>query len=88
MYAVPVPLSTHQSHSVWAVISGPLSQRRYSGGATLGDQALQHLHGPLSVDAAADQHLERFAGELVHDVEQLDHPTVGGLVELIIRDLG
>jgi hypothetical protein len=42
-------------------------------GATAGDQTLQDFDGPLGVDVAADQHHQRFAGELVDHVEQLDH---------------
>src|SRR6516165_3987562 len=55
------------------------------GCAALGGEPLQHAHRLVGVDAALDQHLERLASELIDHVEQLQHPPVGGLVELKIE---
>ena len=38
--------------------------------AALGDEALQHLDSLVGIDAALHQHRERFAGELVNDIQQ------------------
>ena len=56
-----------------------------SGRAALGDQPLQRRDDRVGVDAALDQHHQRLAGELVDDVEQLQRPPVGGLVELEVE---
>ena len=88
MYAVPVlaaltPVLERVGGHLRAVVHPQVFR-----GAALGDQPLQLAHGLIGVDAALHQHHQRFAGELVDDVEQLDRPPVGGLVELVIRDLG
>src|SRR3954447_10177051 len=55
------------------------------GRAALVGEALEHGHGLVGVDAAGDVDRERLAGELVNDVEQLDHAAVGGLIELEVQ---
>src|ERR1035437_5688856 len=63
-------------------------------GAALGDQPLQRRDDHVRVDAARDQHHQRLARELVNDVQQLQRPRVGRLIELeierphVIRPLG
>ena len=52
---------------------------------TLGGEGLQHADGFVGVDVALDLHHERFAGELVDDVEQLQRPPVRGLIELKVE---
>jgi hypothetical protein len=53
-------------------------------GAALGDEAVQDRDGLVGVDAALTLDRERLAGELVHDVQQLQDSAVGGLVVLIV----
>jgi len=43
------------------------------------------MHCGVCVDAACDQHRQRLARKLVDDVQQLQRPHVGGLVELKIE---
>src|SRR3954466_13231466 len=50
--------------------------------APLACEALERLDGVVGGDAGRDVHRERFAGELVDDVEQLDRAAVDGLIEL------
>ena len=71
--------------SACAVSSGPLSQRRCSGAPRSRDEALERRDDRVGVDAALDQHHQRLARELVDDVEQLQRPPVGGLVELEVE---
>jgi hypothetical protein len=40
---------------------------------------------PRGVDTARDQHHQRLARELVNDVQQLQRPPIGGLIELEIE---
>jgi hypothetical protein len=54
-------------------------------GAAVGDQAVQDGHGGVGVDPAVDGDGQGFAGVLIHDVEQLQDPPVGGLVELVVQ---
>ena len=54
-------------------------------GAALGDELLKDSDGLIGADAAVDVHREGFPGELVNDVEQLEHAPVGGLVELEVK---
>jgi hypothetical protein len=51
----------------------------------LGDQAVQHSDGGVSVDPAIDLDGHGLAGVLVHDIEQLQDPPVLGLVELVVQ---
>src|SRR3954463_5767384 len=85
MNAVPAWRKRHQSLSACAVSSGPLSQRTCAGAPPLVAEALEHVDGLVGVDAARDVDRERFAGELVDDVEQLEHAAVGGLIELEVQ---
>jgi hypothetical protein len=48
-------------------------------GLALGDQALQHRDGGVGIDPPFDGDRQGLAGVLVHDVEQLQDPTVQGL---------
>jgi len=50
--------------------------------APLGDQAVEHGDESISAAPAPHPHRERLAGVLIHDVGQLQPPTVSGLVEL------
>src|SRR3954451_4153994 len=50
--------------------------------APLACEALERLDGVVGGDAGRDVHRQRFAGELVDDVEQLDRAAVDGLIEL------
>ncbi len=52
------------------------------GAPTLSDDLLEHRDGLIGADGPVDVHHQRFAGELVDDVQQLDDAAVGGLVEL------
>ena len=54
-------------------------------GSTLGDDAVQHVDNVVGVDTPLGLHRQRFAGELVNDVKQLDRATVVGDVELKIE---
>src|SRR3954451_12999836 len=85
MNAVPAWRKRHQSLSACAVSSGPLSQRTCAGAPRLVGEALEHVDGLVCVDAARDVDRERFAGELVDDVEQLQHAAIGGLIELEVQ---
>jgi hypothetical protein len=49
--------------------------------ASLLDEALEDADGLVGVDRAGRDAGERFAGVLVGDVEDLDWPTISGLVE-------
>src|SRR3954470_24362691 len=53
--------------------------------SALGGESLKYGDGLVCVDAPCDVHRERLAGELVDDVQQLDHPPVGGLIELEVQ---
>ena len=54
-------------------------------GAALAAQPLQRRDDRVSVDRALDEHHQRLAGELVENVQQLQRPSVGGLVELEVE---
>jgi hypothetical protein len=51
-------------------------------GAALARQRVEHADGVVGGDVARDQHGQRFAGELVDDVEQLDPAAGERLIEL------
>jgi hypothetical protein len=53
--------------------------------ALLGDDPVQYFHDLVAIDAALGFHRQRLAGELVHDVEQLDRTAVFGDVPLEIK---
>ena len=55
------------------------------GRAALVGEPLEHGDGLVGVDAPRDVHRQRLAGELVDDVEQLEHAAVGGLIELEVQ---
>jgi hypothetical protein len=84
MNAVPVFDSSHQSRGTCAVISGPLSHLSNCG-APRSVISRSSLADAVSIDRALDQHHERLARELIRDVEQLQRPPVGGLVELEVE---
>ena len=71
-----------------------MSQRSSSGAPRSATRRSSAADDGVGVDAARDQHHQRLARELVDDVEQLQRPPVGGLVELkverphVIRPLG
>ncbi len=52
------------------------------GAAPLGNDAVQHVDGVIGVDPAVALDRQRLAGELVHDVQQLEVAPVGGLIPL------
>ena len=54
-------------------------------GAALGDEALDDGDDAVGVDAVRGVDGQGFSGELVDDVEQLDAPQAGDLVELEIQ---
>ena len=54
-------------------------------GAPFGGQALEAAHDPVGVDGALDVDGQGLPGELVDDVEELQRPPVGGLVELEVE---
>ena len=85
MNAVSVRAYRHQSLSACAVSSGPLSQRMCVGSAAHGGELVEDGDGLVGVDASGDVHRERLAGVLIDDVEQLEHPAVGGLIELEVQ---
>ncbi len=64
---------------------GAVVHAQVLGRVTRCDQPLQHRDGPVGIYAVLRQHLERLAGELLDDVEQPDHPTVGGLIMLEVK---
>ena len=84
---VPAPPKRHQSRSALAVSSGPLSIRTSSGpAAALGGRsgrARGRCGRRRSRRATSDR--QRLAGVLVDDVQQLQHPAVGGGVELEVE---
>ena len=84
MNAVPVFDSSHQSQGTCAVISGPLSHLSNCG-APRSVISRSSLADAVSIDRALDQYHERLARELIRDVEQLQRPPVGGLVELEVE---
>jgi hypothetical protein len=51
----------------------------------LGGQAFQATDDAVGVDGAVDVGGQRFSGELVDDVQELEHPPVTGLVELEVQ---
>src|SRR5215216_6670955 len=53
--------------------------------ATLIDQMVQDVDGGIGVDPAVHGDGQGFAGVLVHDVEQLQDPSIEGLVELVVQ---
>jgi hypothetical protein len=55
------------------------------GPAALGDQAVQDSDGGVGVDPPVNLDGQGLAGVLVHDVEQLEGPCLGGLVELVVQ---
>src|SRR3954447_1807497 len=85
MNAVPARRKRHQSLSACAVSSGPLSQRTCAGAPRWWVRRSSTVTVWSESDAAGDVDRERFAGELVNDVEQLDHAAVGGLIELEVQ---
>jgi hypothetical protein len=77
-----VPLKRHQSRSVSATSSGPLSVAQVLGRtASLIDEALEDADGLIGIDRPGRDAGERLAGVLVGDVEDLDRPAISGLVE-------
>ena len=64
---------------------GAVVHAQMSGGASLGDEALDGGDDAVGVDAVRRVDAEGLSGELVDDVEQLDAAQVGGLVELEIQ---
>ncbi len=64
---------------------GPVVEADVGRGAPLGRQALEAGDDPVGVDGALDVDGQALAGELVDDVQQLEHPPVGGLVELEVE---
>jgi hypothetical protein len=85
MYALSALENRHQSLSALAVSSGPLSQRMNAGANALGDEALQRGDRLVGVDASVTLDRQRLAGELVDDMQQLQDPPVGGLIELEVQ---
>jgi transcription elongation GreA/GreB family factor len=55
------------------------------GRATLASQPLKPRDGQVSVDAPLAENIKRLAGELVDDVQELQDPPVGGLIELEVK---
>jgi hypothetical protein len=49
------------------------------------DQALDDRHHLIGVTATAHPHGQGLPGVLVHDVQQLQPPVIGGLVELEVQ---
>jgi hypothetical protein len=79
-------LKRHQSRSAFAVSSGPLSQRICSGALSrAGHETVEYRDGRVGVDPPFALDRERLAGELVDDVQQLRHASIGGLVELEVE---
>jgi hypothetical protein len=50
--------------------------------ALLGDDPVQYFHDLVAIDAALGFHRQRLAGELVHDVQELEVVPVRGLIPL------
>ncbi len=61
---------------------GPVVAANVPRSATLAGEPVKHVDSVVGGDAGRDVHLQRLAGELLDDVEQLDHLAVDGLVEL------
>ena len=53
-------------------------------GAAFGDEPVQHVDGLVGVDTAVALDRQRLAGELVHDVQQLEVVPISGLIPLEI----
>ena len=51
-------------------------------GPALADEAVEHVDGLVGVDPAVALDRQRLAGELVHDVQQLEVVPVSGLIPL------
>jgi hypothetical protein len=64
-----------------AVVAGDVLGRA----AALDDQPVEHGHGAVGVDPAGALDGQRLAGELVDDVQELEDPPVGGLIELEVQ---
>jgi hypothetical protein len=78
--------SSHQSLSALAVSSGPLSQRINAGAVPRSATRRSRVATVLSAwMRAVTLDREGFARELVDDVQQLQGPPVGGLVELEVQ---
>ncbi len=84
MKTVPVPLKRHQSATAWAMNSGPSSNLTKAGAPPFGRDAFERDHAS-GVDVAGHHDGRAFAGELVDDVEELERPAVGRLVELEVE---
>ena len=85
MWAVWVPQMRHQSLSAGRCELGAVVHAQVSGGASLGDEALDCGGDAVGVDAVGGLDAEGLSGELVDDVEQLDAAQAGGLVELEVQ---
>ena len=75
----------HQSLSAADDGFGAVVHAQVSGGAPLGDEALDGGDDAVGVDAVGGLDAEDLSGELVDDVEQLDAAQARGLVELEIQ---
>lgn len=53
--------------------------------ASTSNDGVEDGHGGIGVDGVGDQVRQRLPGELVDDVEQLEHPAVGCDVELVVH---
>ncbi len=77
----PTPVSERVGGQLGPVVAANEPGRA----AELGDEALQRRDGLVGVDAAVTLDRERLAGELVDDMQQLENPAVGGLIELKVQ---
>src|SRR3954468_8663217 len=78
--AVATPVSERVRGQLGTVVAADVRGRAAPSG-----EALEHGDGLVCVDAPRDVHRQRLGRELVDDVQQLDHPAVGGLVELEVQ---
>lgn len=77
---VPAPVPQRVGGELGTVVHAQMGRCASSGG-DLGDD----FDGAVGVDAVTDVDGQGFSGELVDDVEQLEAPPGGGLVELEIE---
>jgi hypothetical protein len=77
----PAPVSERVGGQLRPVVAA--NERRRL--PALGDEPVEGGDGLVGIDAAVTLDRQRFAGELVDDVQQLQDPAVGGLVELEVQ---
>jgi hypothetical protein len=72
------PVAQRVGGQLRAVVTADERWRRLA----LADEAVEHGHRVVSVDPLAALDRQRLPGELIHNVQELQDPPIGSLVEL------